>query len=111
MPCYARDMTGTAVKPGGSAHRAGKRLTVSVPAELVEPLEQLARREDRTLSAQIVNIVRHFLQDDEALLRSAIERANRGEVATLREGSLEATRSAIKAGASTDDVMRAFTAS
>jgi hypothetical protein len=97
-----------AVSSPGQAHRSGKRLTVAVPAELVEPLERLARQEDRSVSAQIVNIVRQYLQSDEALLRDAIERARRGEVTTLPEGGLEAARRAIKSGAPTDDVMSAL---
>ncbi len=102
-------MAKTATHKLDSARRPGKRLTVSVPAELVRPLEDLARREDRSLSAQIVTIVRRYLQDDEALLREAIARANRGEVRTLPEDGLEAARRAIKNGASTEEVIRAFT--
>ena len=87
----------------------GRRLTVSVPSELIEPLERLAREEDRTLSGQIVNIVRRHLQNDEVLLRQALDRASHGQVSTLRDGAIEATRAAITAGQSTDAVMRAFT--
>jgi predicted transcriptional regulator len=89
----------------------GKRLTVAVPAELVAPLERLARREDRSVSAQIVHIVRRHLQrqEDDALLDAAIARADRGEVATLPEGAIEAARLALQDEAPTDEVMRAFT--
>jgi predicted transcriptional regulator len=100
--CYADDMAKTL---------AGKRLTVAVPAELVAPLERLARQEDRSVSAQIVNIVRRHLQrqEDDAALEAAIARADRGEVATLPDGAIEAARRALLDGASTDEVMRAFT--
>jgi hypothetical protein len=39
---------------------SGKRVTVSLPAELVEPLEKSAASEDRSLSGQIVNIIRQW---------------------------------------------------
>jgi predicted transcriptional regulator len=115
LACYRLSMT-QAVRSKGRrktqsdhpAGRAARRLTVAVPAELVEPLERLARREDRSLSGQIVNIVRRHLTD-EALLQGAIERANRGEVFTLPETGIEDARRAIAEGVSTDEVMRAFT--
>jgi metal-responsive CopG/Arc/MetJ family transcriptional regulator len=40
---------------------AAKRFTVSVPADLVQPLEAAAAREDRSVSGQIVNIIRQWL--------------------------------------------------
>jgi hypothetical protein len=40
---------------------AGRRFTVSVPADLVQPLEAAAAQEDRSVSGQIVNIIRQWL--------------------------------------------------
>lgn len=89
----------------------GKRLTVALPADLVKPLERLAEQEDRSLSAQIVNIVRRHLQakEDWELLDEAIASADRGEAFVLREGAIRATRQAILDGKSTDEVMEEFT--
>jgi hypothetical protein len=38
----------------------GKRITVSVPGDLIGPLEEMAASEDRSVSGQIVNIIRQW---------------------------------------------------
>ena len=46
---------------GQSTTASGKRFTVTVPADLVQPLEATAAQEDRSVSGQIVNILRQWL--------------------------------------------------
>jgi hypothetical protein len=93
-----------------------KRLSVTIPGELVAPLETMAAREDRSVGAQIINIVRRYFEriDDEnrayeTRLREAIAAADRGEVVTIPEGGLEAAMEAMDRGASADEVMGALT--
>lgn len=57
-----------------------------------------------------MNIVRRHLQrqEDWELLDEAIARVDRGEVTRVPDGAIEATRQAIVAGKSTDDVIAAW---
>ena len=45
-----------------TASAAGKRVTVSLPEDLAETVEEVAAHEDRSVSGQIVNIVRQWAE-------------------------------------------------
>jgi hypothetical protein len=99
---------------------ADKRVTVYLPEDLVEPLERFSKENDRSVSAQIVSLVRQYIEeqvarreaqrrDDWRLLQEAVARADRGETYVLRDGVIAAAQQALVDGKPTDEVMAEWT--
>lgn len=84
----------------------GKRVTINVPPDLVQPLETLAAGEERSVSGQIVNIVRRYFQArEDEIVRARLASAEQGHVGPLTDEMLAILRREIEAGTPADEAL------
>jgi hypothetical protein len=96
--CYASAMETAAAR--------GKRLSINVPPDLVRPLEALAAREDPSMSGQVVNIVRRYLQaQGDDIVRDRLARVDQGHTVPLTDEMLAALRHEIAASTPADEAL------
>lgn len=81
-------------------------MTINVPPDLVQPLEALAADEDRSVSGQIVNIVRRYFQArEDDIVRARLASAEQGHVVPLTDEMLATLRREIEAGTPADEAL------
>ena len=105
--CYYRDTM-------SSSDKANSKLMIRMPIDLHQRLREQAEANERSLNGEIVYALKRYVTapagqaaspDDEARLRDAIARSERGETHPLTREMLATLTREIKSGTPTDEAL------